>query len=129
MNSKNLLIAGAVVVGGYLLYKKVSKVGQTISQLPAQLFNGSVGVVAAPFVAVQKGIDTPGGLLGKDSSSDLSYNAANLISTATHEFYLPAQGFTSTIQTGIDTPGGLLGQNSLTDIGYQLNKIFGGLFS
>ena len=115
-------------MGGYLLYKQVSKTGQAISQLPANLFNGSVGVVAAHFVAVKKGIDTPGGLLGKDSATDISYNFANLISTAQADV-APAVGFISSVQTGINTPGGMLGQGSMTDIGYQLNKIFGGLFS
>jgi hypothetical protein len=135
MKGKDLLIAGAVVVGGYLLYKQVSKAGQAISQLPANLFNGSVGVVAAPFVAVQKGIDTPGGLLGKDSATDLSYNYANFISTLSAAVAAPAasvisapSSFVSSVQTGINTPGGLLGANSLTDLGYQFNKIFGGLF-
>jgi len=78
-------------------------------------------------VAVKKGIDTPSGLLGKDSSTDFSYNFANLISTVQTDV-APASSFVSSIQTGINTPGGLLGQNSMTDIGYQLNKIFGGLF-
>lgn len=109
MKPWQLLVAGAVVVGGYSLMQSTKQsFQQTLYDFVP--FSATVQTATQATTSAAKefsqAINTPGGLVGEDSFTDPSYSWEQ-------------------VQKGINTPGGLLGAQSATDIGYQLGKLFG----
>lgn len=93
MKDEEIVLIGGAALIIMVASNKVQQVEQGISNvlnLPASTFN-----------SIQTGVNTPGGLLGQGSATDIGAQISN---------------FFNSVVNGINTPGGVLGANSLTSI-------------